>query len=72
MVISFHSLEDRIVKRFFRRMEKGDELPSRLPIRDAELNKRLKVIGQPVRASKAEVGRNRRARGAIMRIAEKL
>ena len=71
-VISFHSLEDRIVKRFFRRMEKGDDLPSRLPIRDAELNRRIKVIGKPVRASEAEVERNRRARSLIMRIAEKL
>ena len=71
-VISFHSLEDRIVKRFFRRMEKGDDLPSRLPIRDAELNRRVKVIGKPVRASEAEVERNRRARSSIMRIAEKL
>ena len=71
-VISFHSLEDRIVKRFFRRMEKGDDLPSRLPIRDAELNRRVKVIGKPVRASDAEVERNRRARSSIMRIAEKL
>ena len=72
VVISFHSLEDRIVKRFFRRMEKGDDLPSRLPIRDAELNRRVKVLGKPVRASEAEVGRNRRARSSIMRIAEKL
>ena len=71
-VISFQSLEDRIVKRFFRRMEKGDDLPSRLPIRDAELNRRVKVIGKPVRASAAEVERNRRARSSIMRIAEKL
>jgi 16S rRNA (cytosine1402-N4)-methyltransferase len=72
VVISFHSLEDRIVKHFFRRMEKGDDLPSRLPIRDVELNRRVKVIGKPVRASEAEVERNRRARSSIMRIAEKL
>ena len=72
VIISFHSLEDRIVKRFFRRMEKGDDLPSRLPIRDAELNRRIRVIGKPVRASDAEVERNRRARSSIMRIAEKL
>jgi 16S rRNA (cytosine1402-N4)-methyltransferase len=71
-VISFHSIEDRIVKHFFRRMEKGDDLPSRLPIRDAELNRRVRVIGKPVRASAAEIERNRRARSSIMRIAEKL
>jgi 16S rRNA (cytosine1402-N4)-methyltransferase len=72
VVISFHSLEDRIVKRFFRRMEKGDDLPSRLPIRDADLNRRIKVVGKPVRASDAEVELNRRARSSIMRVAEKL
>ena len=53
-------------------MEKGDELPSRLPIRDVELNRRVKVIGKPVRASEDEIERNRRSRSSIMRIAEKL
>ena len=72
VVISFHSLEDRIVKHFFRRMEKGDDLPSRLPIRDVELNRRIRVLGKPIRASEAEIVRNRRARSSIMRIAEKL
>ena len=72
VIISFHSLEDRMVKRFFRRMAKGDELPSRLPIRDSELNKRVRVIGKPVRASSKEVEANRRARSSIMRVAEKL
>ncbi len=72
VIISFHSLEDRIVKRFFRRMEKGEDLPSRLPIRDADLDKRVRVLGKPVRASEAEIARNRRARSSIMRIAEKL
>lgn len=72
VVISFHSLEDRIVKRFFRRMEKGEELPSRLPIRDADIDRRIRVLGKPVRASEEEIARNRRARSSIMRIAEKL
>ncbi len=72
VVISFHSLEDRIVKHFFRRMEKGDDLPSRLPIRDVELNRRIRGLGKPMRASEAEIARNRRARSSIMRIAEKL
>lgn len=73
VVISFHSLEDRIVKRFFRRMEQGEELPSRLPVRDDQIRDRyIRVIGKPVRASEAELGRNRRSRSSIMRIAEKL
>ena len=72
VVISFHSLEDRIVKRFYRRMERGDELPSRLPIKDVEINKRIRLIGKPVRSSEVEIERNRRARSSIMRVAEKL
>lgn len=72
VIISFHSLEDRLVKRFFRKMERGDDLPSRLPVRDDQLNRQLKVIGKPVRASREEIETNRRARSSIMRVAEKL
>lgn len=73
VIISFHSLEDRIVKRFFRTMEKGEELPSRLPVRDDQIKGReLKVLGKPVRASENEIAENRRARSSIMRVAEKL
>ena len=72
VVISFHSLEDRVVKTFFRRLEKGDDLPSRLPIRDAEVNRRARTLGKPLRSSDEEVERNPRARSAVMRIAEKL
>lgn len=72
VVISFHSLEDRIVKRFFRRMAKGDDLPSRLPIRDSELNRKLKLIGKPVKPGEEEVSGNRRARSSVMRVAERL
>ena len=72
VVISFHSLEDRIVKRFFRRLEKGDDLPAKLPIRDSQLNRRLKVLGKPMKPSAEEVEANARARSSIMRVAEKL
>ncbi|MBO6554915.1 MAG: 16S rRNA (cytosine(1402)-N(4))-methyltransferase RsmH [Pseudomonadales bacterium] len=72
VVISFHSLEDRIVKRFFRRMARGEELPSRLPIRDAEIDRHVRILGKPVKPSDKEVANNRRARSSIMRIAEKL
>ena len=71
VVISFHSLEDRLVKRFFRRLEKGDDLPSRLPVRDDQLNRKVRILGKPVKPSAIEVADNRRARSSIMRIAEK-
>jgi len=73
VVISFHSLEDRIVKRFMRSQAEPDEAPKRLPLRAAELPQpRLRLLGKPVRASAAEVASNPRARSAVMRVAEKL
>ncbi|MFT5014480.1 MAG: 16S rRNA (cytosine1402-N4)-methyltransferase [Patiriisocius sp.] len=72
VVISFHSLEDRIVKRFMRNQARGEQLPSRLPIRDAEIVRHLKIIGKPVKPGDAEVSANRRSRSSIMRIGEKL
>ncbi len=72
VVISFHSLEDRIVKRFIRRMEKGDYYPERLPIRDSEIKRYVKSVGKAIKPSANEVGRNRRSRSSIMRVAEKL
>jgi 16S rRNA (cytosine1402-N4)-methyltransferase len=72
-VIAFHSLEDRIVKRFLQNAAKADHLPSKLPIRANEVNvATLRIIGKPVRPSPAEVSANPRARSAIMRIAERL
>ncbi len=73
VVISFHSLEDRIVKRFLRDEAAPDRLPRKLPLRAADLPPpRLRLIGKPVRASAAEIAANPRARSAIMRVAEKL
>ena len=73
VVISFHSLEDRIVKRFMRDHARPDRLPPRLPLRASELPPpRLKVLGRGVRPSAGEVAANPRARSAIMRVAEKL
>ena len=71
VVISFHSLEDRIVKQFMRAQEKGRELPPDLPVRHVDIQSRLKVIGKPVRAGDDEVQRNPRARSAVLRVAEK-
>jgi len=69
-VISFHSLEDRIVKQFLRAEQKGPELPPDLPVRHSEVVSRLRVIGKPVRAGDDEVRRNPRSRSAVLRIAE--
>lgn len=71
-VISFHSLEDRIVKRFIKDAAETDHLPSKLPVRHSELaGAKLQLIGKPVRPGEAEVRGNPRARSAIMRIAER-
>ncbi|MDD2160358.1 16S rRNA (cytosine(1402)-N(4))-methyltransferase RsmH [Pseudomonas sp. MIL19] len=74
VVISFHSLEDRIVKLFMRKHAKGemDTLPRDLPIIPKAFEPRLKLIGKPVFASEAELAANPRSRSAVMRIAEKV
>ncbi len=72
VVISFHSLEDRMVKQFMRKQQKGDEFPAGLPIPESALNKKMRNIGKAVMASDAEVAANVRSRSAVMRIAEKL
>jgi 16S rRNA (cytosine1402-N4)-methyltransferase len=71
VVISFHSLEDRLVKRYMRDMARGDQYPRGVPVPDAALNRRMKIIGKAVKASAGEVADNVRARSAIMRVAEK-
>ena len=72
VVISFHSLEDRIVKRYMRDMARGRALPRGLPIPDIELDKRMKIVGKAVKAEPGEVADNPRARSAVMRVAEKI
>ena len=72
VVISFHSLEDRIVKQFIAKEAKGDNFPRDLPVSQEMLNPRLKPIGKAIKASKQEIGNNPRARSAVMRIAEKI
>jgi 16S rRNA (cytosine1402-N4)-methyltransferase len=72
VVISFHSLEDRLVKRYMRDMARGDEIPVGVPVTDSALNKRMKIIGKVVKASADEIADNVRARSAIMRVAEKI
>ena len=72
VVISFHSLEDRIVKRFMRDESRPPVLPRRLPVRAADLPApRLKQVGRALRPGEAEVAANPRARSAVMRVAER-
>jgi len=73
VVISFHSLEDRIVKRFIRKHVKGDDhLPQGIPYTNDMLRCRLKDISKKVKASKHEVDENPRSRSAVMRVTEKI
>ena len=72
VIISFHSLEDRIVKRFIRDQEKGKAIPRGLPVMEKDIVRRLRSIGKIVKPSSLEIKGNVRARSAVMRIAEKL
>ena len=72
MVISFHSLEDRLVKRFMRDMSRGTSIPREIPIEDAFVNRRMKLLGSAIKPSELETEINPRARSAIMRVAEKI
>jgi 16S rRNA (cytosine1402-N4)-methyltransferase len=73
VVISFHSLEDRIVKRFLREQSQPLQVPKRLPLRAAELPQpKLKLIGKLQRPAAAEISANPRARSAVMRVAERI
>ncbi|GGB68887.1 16S rRNA (cytosine(1402)-N(4))-methyltransferase RsmH [Shewanella inventionis] len=73
-VISFHSLEDRMVKRFIRRHSQGESVPHGLPITEAEINKsrKLKAVGKAMKPSEAELEQNPRARSSVLRVAERL
>ncbi|MAD47009.1 MAG: 16S rRNA (cytosine(1402)-N(4))-methyltransferase [Oceanospirillaceae bacterium] len=71
-VISFHSLEDRMVKRFIRAQEKGRDLPPGVPVTDDMLGRTMKKVGKAIMPDKEETDRNARARSAVLRIAERL
>ena len=76
VVISFHSLEDRMVKLFMRKAASMDELPRGVPLQEKDLlrfsNQTLRVIGRAVRPGEQEVAENARARSAVMRVAERV
>jgi 16S rRNA (cytosine1402-N4)-methyltransferase len=71
-VISFHSLEDRMVKRFMRGEAKGEELPKEIPVLAGQLKTgRLRLIGRSIKATDQEVALNSRSRSAALRVAER-
>ncbi|MCC6535118.1 MAG: 16S rRNA (cytosine(1402)-N(4))-methyltransferase RsmH [Burkholderiales bacterium] len=73
VVISFHSLEDRIVKQFMRENAQRDRMPRGVPVRQRDLPPApLGIMGKPVRPSPAETAANPRARSAVMRVAQRL
>lgn len=74
VVISFHSLEDRLVKRFMRDQSRGERLPIEVPVMETELlaSKRLKSVSKAIKPGNKEVDENTRARSAILRIGEKI
>lgn len=71
-VISFHSLEDRLVKRFFRDQSRGEVVPRHLPLPEHAIGPRFKRVGSAIRPSETEVAGNVRARSAVLRIGERL
>lgn len=71
-VISFHSLEDRIVKRFLRDAAYGERFPKGLPVPDSVRHPKLRLIGKAIRPSQRELAGNPRARSAVLRVAEVL
>lgn len=71
VVISFHSLEDRVVKQYMRAEARGEQVPVGLPVRDDQITRRLRIVGRALRPSPSEIQRNPRARSAIMRVAER-
>ena len=72
VIISFHSLEDRLVKRFLREQSRGDPYPPDFPVTSDMLNPRVRLLDRGIKASKAETDGNRRARSAVLRAAEKI
>jgi 16S rRNA (cytosine1402-N4)-methyltransferase len=74
VVISFHSLEDRLVKQFMKKHSQGKQVPRGLPIAEVELQKgkKLSLIGRKLKPSKNEVSENIRSRSSVMRVAQRL
>jgi len=72
VVISFHSLEDRIVKRFMREKTKGNAPPRGVPVFEKDIIRHFKLVGKAIKPDAQEIENNVRARSAVMRILEKI
>ena len=70
-VISFHSLEDRIVKRFMRDMARGPQIPRHLPVQPAEVEPDFRLVGKAIMPGDEELARNPRARSSVLRVLER-
>ena len=73
VVMSYHSLEDRLVKRFFKQSSSRQKIPRGLPLRDSEIpsNIKLRLVGKAIKAGPDELAQNPRSRSAVLRIAER-
>ena len=73
-IISFHSLEDRMVKHFMKKQSKGEDIPKGLPLREDQIqrNQKLKTIGKAIQPSEVEIQVNPRSRSAVLRVAERI
>ncbi|HHF0195043.1 TPA: 16S rRNA (cytosine(1402)-N(4))-methyltransferase RsmH [Haemophilus influenzae] len=73
-IISFHSLEDRMVKHFMKKQSKGEDIPKGLPLREDQIQRdqKLRIIGKAIQPSDAEIQVNPRSRSAILRVAERI
>ena len=72
VVISFHSLEDRLVKRFIREQVQGKPIPRGLPVMEKDIVRRMRAVGKAIKPGAEEINVNPRARSAVMRVAEKV
>lgn len=72
VVISFHSLEDRLVKRFMRDLARGPKLPRGVPVTADQERSDFRLVGRANRADEHEVNENIRARSAVMRVLERI
>jgi len=70
----FHSLEDRVVKRFFKQQSTAPSIPRGLPVREADLTVsiRLRTVGKAIKAGMQELTQNPRSRSATLRVAERV